>query len=97
MRALLIFVIASRVFAQESQETAAKQEENRVCTPCHSLRLVHSQRLKPAAWGKEIDKMVGWGASVPDRQHLLAYLSEQYGETKAGPNVELSADGAKAK
>jgi hypothetical protein len=96
MRALLVLAIASRVFAQEPRE-AAREEEKRACTPCHSLKLVHSQRLKPAAWGKEIDKMVGWGAIVPDRQLLLTYLSEEYSETKAGPAVYLSGNGAKAK
>jgi hypothetical protein len=96
MRALLVLAIVSTVFAQ-GQQDAAKTEEKRACTPCHSLRLVHSQRLKPAAWGKEIDKMAGWGAVVPDRQLLLTYLSEEYSDTKTGPDVNLSGDGVRAK
>ena len=38
-----------------------KAEEQRTCLPCHSLRLIHTNRLSRAGWNKELDKMAGWG------------------------------------
>lgn len=72
-----------------------KQEEQRACVPCHSLRLVESQRLSAAAWGKELDKMERWGAVIKDRQVLLDYLSQEYPDTKPVPRPERSGDGTK--
>ncbi len=70
-----------------------RQEEQRACAPCHSLRLVESQRLSAAAWGKELDKMERWGAVIKDRQVLLDYLSQEYPDTKAVPRPERTGDG----
>jgi len=72
-----------------------KQEEQRACLPCHSLRLIESQRLSVAAWGKELDKMERWGAVIKDRQLLLDYLAQQYPDTKPTPQPERSGDGTK--
>jgi mono/diheme cytochrome c family protein len=71
-----------------------KQAEEQSCVECHSLRLVNSQRLSAAAWGKEVDKMIGWGAVVPDRQLLLDYLSQQFSDTKAVHQPALSGNGS---
>lgn len=82
-------------FAADSQSTdRGRQEEQRACTPCHSLRLVDSQRLSRTAWEKEIKKMIGWGAIVSDRQLLLDYLSREYNDSKPVPKPELSGDGS---
>jgi len=70
-----------------------QKEEARSCIACHSLRLIHSQRLSRAAWGKEIDKMVGWGTKVADRDALLEYLAANFGDDKAPPPPEMSQDG----
>jgi mono/diheme cytochrome c family protein len=71
-----------------------KKEENFSCVQCHSLRLIHSQRLSKAAWTRELDKMAGWGAAMRDRQALLDYLSDQYSDMKPLPAPERSADGS---
>lgn len=51
------------------------------CLGCHGADLIVSQRLTTAAWGREIDKMVRWGAPVLDseRAPLVAYLAEHAG------------------
>src|SRR5208282_6813038 len=47
------------------------------CLECHEARIVLQQRLTNAAWTKEVDKMVKWGAVVDanDRDALIDYLS----------------------
>jgi hypothetical protein len=57
------------------------------------MRLIDSQRLSAAAWAKEVDKMVGWGAIVPDRQLLIDYLSSQYSDAKPVPVPASSGNG----
>ena len=71
---------------------AGKKAEQTACLPCHSLRLIDSQRLSAEAWQKEVDKMIGWGAVVPNRQLLIDYLNQHYSNTQAPPLAVRSAD-----
>jgi len=50
------------------------------CTGCHDQRLIEQQRLTAEGWAREVDKMVGWGASVTDaeRQRLLQFLASRW-------------------
>jgi hypothetical protein len=50
------------------------------CTECHEARIILQQRLSKAAWTKEVDKMVKWGAVVDasDRDPLIDYLSAHF-------------------
>ena len=64
--------------AQQAQVTA-------MCVACHSVRLIHSQRLARAAWNKELDKMAGWGTVMRDREALLEYLVANFGDDKPVP------------
>jgi mono/diheme cytochrome c family protein len=83
---------AACALAQDAQVAErGKQEEQRSCIECHSLRLVESQRLSRAAWEKEVNKMIGWGAPVSDRQVLVDYLSQQYSAEKPQPPREFTA------
>lgn len=75
----------------------AQQEEARECIACHSLRIVHSQRLSKAAWGRELDKMAGWGARMADRNTLLDYLVSNFGDDKAPPAPEMTQDASQSK
>lgn len=72
-----------------------EKEASRSCIPCHSLRLIHSQRLSRATWNKELDKMAGWGSVVNDREALLEYLVANFGDDKAPPPPAMSLDGVK--
>lgn len=80
--------------ANSQSPDRGRQEEQRSCSPCHSLRLVDSQRLSQKAWDKELTKMIGWGAVVPDRELLLDYLTREYSDSKPVPKPELSGDGS---
>jgi mono/diheme cytochrome c family protein len=48
------------------------------CGVCHSLDIVHSQRLTRAQWEKELKKMTGWGAIIADDEAkaLVDWLAE---------------------
>ena len=50
------------------------------CLECHEARIILQQRLSKAAWTKEVDKMIKWGAVVDptDRDSLIEYLSTNF-------------------
>jgi hypothetical protein len=50
------------------------------CTECHEARIILQQRLSKAAWTKEVDKMIKWGALVDASDHdaLVDYLSKYF-------------------
>jgi mono/diheme cytochrome c family protein len=94
MRPLLLILVAAlgAAAADPAMLARGRKEEARSCIPCHSLRLVHSQRLSRAAWGKELDKMAGWGTRITDRDALLEYLAADFGEDKAPPAPAMTRD-----
>ncbi len=94
MAALLAAALWS---ADEATLDRGKKEEQQSCVPCHSLRLIHSQRLSKATWTKELDKMTGWGTVIGDREALLEYLIANYGDDKPIPPPTTSQDGAAKK
>jgi len=51
------------------------------CLSCHEARIIVQQRLTKAAWTREMDKMVKWGAEVDpqDRDALIDYFSANFG------------------
>jgi hypothetical protein len=51
------------------------------CLECHEARIILQQRLSKAAWAKEVDKMIKWGAVVDPNDHdaLIDYLSANFG------------------
>lgn len=62
------------------------------CLICHSEEMVSSQRLTPAQWKAEVEKMIGWGSPLPADQvePLINYLSEQYSDTiPIGPPARI--------
>jgi hypothetical protein len=70
-----------------------RKAETRSCIACHSTRLIDSQRLSAAAWAKEVDKMIGWGAIVTNRQLLVDYLASEYSDSKPVPTPDTSGNG----
>jgi mono/diheme cytochrome c family protein len=79
------------------QRTAAEHALAQDCAICHSLDLVHSQRLSRAQWEKELKKMTGWGAPVQggEGELLVSWLSERNGTDAPEPEVvEVTASQA---
>jgi mono/diheme cytochrome c family protein len=83
--------------ADPSVVARGEKEEARSCIACHSLRIVHSQRLSKAAWGRELDKMAGWGAKVEEREPLLEYLAANFGDDKPPQPPAMTRDGFQQK
>ena len=56
------------------------------CQECHEARIILQQRLSKAAWTKEVDKMIKWGAVVDaaDRDALIDYLSANFSTERPG-------------
>jgi hypothetical protein len=52
------------------------------CLACHGVDLIVQQRLSPAAWGREVEKMIGWGAIVEssEQETLVDYLEAHFGQ-----------------
>jgi len=59
---------------------AMQEKAATACTECHEVRIIVQQRLSKAAWRKEVDKMIKWGAVVEasDRDALIDYLSTNF-------------------
>ena len=96
MRAKMLgaaLVIASSALATDPAVlTRGEKEEAANCVACHSLRIVHSQRLSKAVWNREIDKMAGWGVKLADRDALIEYLLANFGEEKAPAAPTMTED-----
>jgi DMSO/TMAO reductase YedYZ molybdopterin-dependent catalytic subunit len=50
------------------------------CLTCHGEEVIAQQRLSPAQWAAEVEKMIRWGAPVKPEQKagILEYLSKRY-------------------
>jgi hypothetical protein len=67
----------------------AQAKVRTACTECHEASIIVQQRLNKAAWTKEVDKMIKWGALVEptDRDSFIDYLSTNFPEDK--PPAEM--------
>ena len=68
--------VASHLVATAKNEGIYK----RACMTCHEADLIASQRLTRAGWVRSVDKMIRWGAVVPeaDKEGLVDYLAARY-------------------
>jgi hypothetical protein len=65
------------------------------CLECHDAHIIVQQRLSKAAWGKEVDKMVKWGAVLDpkDRDAVVDYLSANFPPDKPAEPAERVGKG----
>ena len=68
------------------------------CLGCHDSGIIVQQRLGKAAWTKEVDKMIKWGAVVDpgDRDAFIEYLRANFPADKE-PYVAPRTASAKKK
>jgi len=78
---------------------AGEEKASAACLSCHEARIIVQQRLSKAAWGKEVDKMMKWGAEVDpkDRDALVEYFSANFGPGQPPYNAPQSASQSKGK
>lgn len=57
------------------------------CLICHEADLITQQRLNRAGWGREVDKMIRWGAAVTEAEKtpMIDYLAEHFAPRPASP------------
>jgi hypothetical protein len=102
--AIAIGVIALCPALSRGQSSALKLTENlpagsmqqkatTACTECHEARIILQQRLSKAAWTKEVDKMIKWGAVVDANDHdaLIDYLTTNFGVDQPAYQAPRSA------
>ena len=72
---------ASPKLTEELPAGAMQATATTSCLECHEARIILQQRLSKAAWTKEVDKMVKWGAVVDtrDQDTLIDYLAANLG------------------
>ena len=78
--ALLLAVVTCTVDAQELPAGSGQEIVTARCLGCHEADLITQQRLSRAGWGRELDKMIRWGAVVEtaEREPMLDYLSAHF-------------------
>jgi mono/diheme cytochrome c family protein len=78
----LTFVFIGTPRAQQALPAGAGADVIKArCVSCHETDLITSQRLALAAWGRELDKMGRWGATLsPEQREVLqTYLAANFG------------------
>jgi cytochrome c5 len=78
--ALLLAFATCTLGAQELPAGPGKETVTTRCLTCHESDLIAQQRLSRAGWGRELDKMIRWGAVVDaaEREPMLDYLSAHF-------------------
>ena len=100
---ILAIALAATALAQSPNEQlpagAAKDKAEAACLTCHEARIIVQQRLGKAAWVKEVDKMIKWGAEVDakDRDALIDYLSTSFGPDQPAYEAPRSEADSKSK
>jgi mono/diheme cytochrome c family protein len=91
---IILLALASPLSAQTQKQAATttadlpsgpmQAKATTACLECHEARIILQQRLSKAAWTKEVDKMMKWGALVDpaDRDALIDYLSTNFSPDK---------------
>jgi hypothetical protein len=66
---------------EQLPDGSEQEKAGAACLTCHEARIIVQQRLSKAAWTKELDKMIKWGADVDpkDRNVLIDYFSSNFG------------------
>jgi cytochrome c5 len=73
---------ASHVSTEPNAALAPSAEGTykRACLSCHDADIIEQQKLSKAGWTNSVNKMVRWGAAVPEpeRQPLVDYLFSRF-------------------
>jgi cytochrome c553 len=95
--AILLALWLAGAQAQELPTGPGRETVVTRCLTCHEADLIVQQRLTRAGWGRELDKMIRWGAVVEstEREPMLDYLSAHF-TPKPVPAHIVSTAGSEA-
>jgi competence protein ComEA len=87
--------LATLFFAVSTSSSALPPGEGkpiveRMCSSCHTLKVVTSKRASPEQWGQLVDQMVSRGAEGTDEEveTVVEYLSKNFGLDSPPPSAE---------
>jgi cytochrome c5 len=83
----LLLLMVTGFLSAQSANMAQRMES---CTAsCHGPSLIAQQRLDRDAWGREINKMLGWGAEVPaaEKDAFINYLASLFNPSRPRPDT----------
>jgi cytochrome c5 len=89
----LVVVLQAAVGAQELPTGPGRDVVLKRCVSCHETDVITQQRLIRPAWGRSVDKMVRWGATVEaeERDPLLDYLAAYFAPQPAASHIVATA------
>lgn len=66
--------------AHATSLSAGEATYKRACLTCHDADIIEQQKLSKTGWTNSINKMVRWGATVPDaeKEPLADYLVSRF-------------------
>jgi cytochrome c553 len=93
----LMLTIPAKASAQAGTTVAQRAEG--CAGSCHGPSLIAQQRLDRAGWTREVDKMIGWGATVPatDKDAFINYFTAMFNPSRPRPNTSKAVPEGKAK
>jgi len=78
------FALGSRAQSPDLPAGPLQQKARTACMECHDAGIIVQQRLDKKTWGKEVDKMIRWGALVEkqDRDAFVDYFASSFSPDK---------------
>lgn len=91
-----VILLAFSALSLDAQELPAGPGREAVaarCVACHEADLITQQRLSRAGWGRSVDKMIRWGATVEstEREPMLDYLAAHFAPTPVASHIVATA------
>jgi len=85
-------IAALPLAAQDLPAGPAKATLENVCTQCHGLDVITSQKHSKPEWKAVVDTMVSYGASAKDEEFdaIIDYLAKNFGKSDAAANLSRS-------
>jgi hypothetical protein len=94
----LMLAIPGIASAQAAATTTVAQRAEACAGPCHGPSIIAQQRLDRAGWTREVDKMIGWGASVGgDKDAFINYFTAMFNSSRPRPNTSKVLPEGRAK
>lgn len=88
-----LVAVSTTIIGQELPAGPGRDLVTTRCGSCHEPDLITQQRLTRAGWGRSLDKMVRWGATVEagEREPMLDYLSAHFAPKPAVSHLVATA------